>query len=89
MFGGDAPGWPAVLTDGPVLLRPYRRSDARPWSEIRLANEHWLARWETTPIGTWAELNSPASFRAVRADLHRSARRGMVMPFAVCLFERR
>jgi len=34
-----APGWPAVLTDGPVTLRPYRRADARAWSEVRRANE--------------------------------------------------
>src|SRR5437762_1066550 len=78
------PGWPAVLSDGPVLLRPYRRSDARQWSEVRRANEQWLARWEPTPYGTWHDLNSPAAFRAVHADLRRAARQGTAMPFAVC-----
>jgi ribosomal-protein-alanine N-acetyltransferase len=81
------PGWPAVLSDGPVLLRPYRRSDARAWSEVRRANELWLAKWEPTPYGTWHDLNSVAAFRAVHADLRRAARQGTAMPFAVCYDE--
>jgi [ribosomal protein S5]-alanine N-acetyltransferase len=80
-----APGWPVVLADGPVLLRPYRRSDARVWSTVRRANEAWLAQWEPTPYGSWRELNSPAAFRAVHADLRRAARHGVAMPFAVCV----
>jgi ribosomal-protein-alanine N-acetyltransferase len=79
------PGWPVVLRDGPVLLRPYRRGDARAWSETRRANEAWLASWEPTPYGSWFELNSPAAFRSVYADLRRVARQGTAMPFAVCL----
>jgi ribosomal-protein-alanine N-acetyltransferase len=80
-----APGWPVVLVDGQVLLRPYRRGDARTWSAVRRANERWLAPWEPTPYGSWHDLNSPAAFRAVHADLRRAARRGTAMPFAVCL----
>jgi ribosomal-protein-alanine N-acetyltransferase len=79
------PGWPAVLVDGPVVLRPYKRSDARAWSEARRANEAWLARWEPTPRGYWAELNSPRAFKSLYADLRKAARRGQSMPFAVCL----
>jgi ribosomal-protein-alanine N-acetyltransferase len=78
------PGWPAVLADGPVTLRPYRRSDARPWAETRRANEIWLARWEPTPYGSWHQLNSPTAFRSVYTDLRRAARQGSAMPFAVC-----
>lgn len=78
------PGWPAVLVDGPVTLRPYRRADARAWAEVRRANEQWLSKWEPTPYGTWHDLNSPAAFRAVHADLRRAARSGSAMPFAVC-----
>ncbi|BCJ58711.1 GNAT family N-acetyltransferase [Micromonospora endophytica] len=81
-----APGWPAVLSDGPVLLRPYRRSDAVAWSEVRRANRDWLARWESSPAGDWDELNSPATFRWVHRDQRRSARTGEGMPFAVCLY---
>jgi [ribosomal protein S5]-alanine N-acetyltransferase len=79
------PGWPAELADGQVLLRPYRRGDARSWSETRRANEAWLAKWEPTPYGSWRDLNSPAAFRAVHADLRRAARTGVALPFAVCL----
>jgi ribosomal-protein-alanine N-acetyltransferase len=79
------PGWPAVLSDGEVLLRPYRRGDGRAWSETRRANEKWLAPWEPTPYGSWHDLNSPAAFRLVYSDLRRAARQGIAMPFAVCL----
>ncbi|WP_327006437.1 GNAT family N-acetyltransferase [Dactylosporangium sp. NBC_01737] len=82
------PGWPAVLADGPVTLRPYRRADARAWAEVRRANEQWLSKWEPTPYGTWHDLNSPAAFRAVHADLRRAARQGSAMPFAVCYDDR-
>ncbi|MDT5038348.1 MAG: [ribosomal protein S5]-alanine N-acetyltransferase [Micromonosporaceae bacterium] len=78
------PGWPVELTDGPVLLRPYRRGDARAWVRTRRDNEVWLARWEPTLYGSWRDLNSPAAFRAVHADLRRAARQGTAMPFAVC-----
>lgn len=81
------PGWPVELSDGPVLLRPYRRSDAAAWSEVRRANQGWLAPWESTPPGRWDELNSPAAFRYVYRDQRRSARLGEGMPFAVCLRE--
>ncbi len=80
-------GWPVVLRDGPVVLRPYRRSDARRWSEVRRANEAWLARWEPGPAGPWHALNSPTSFRIMLADLRRTARQGQTMPFAVCLHD--
>jgi ribosomal-protein-alanine N-acetyltransferase len=82
------PGWPAVLSDpaSGVVLRPYRRSDAAAWSASRRANEEWLARWEPTPPrGSWADLNSPGSFRAVYRELRRVARAGQAMPFAVCV----
>jgi ribosomal-protein-alanine N-acetyltransferase len=85
MMLGAAPGWPVVLVDGPVLLRPYRRSDAGAWSVVRRANQAWLAPWESSPPGPWAELNSPAAFRYVHRDQRGSARRGESMPFAVCL----
>jgi [ribosomal protein S5]-alanine N-acetyltransferase len=85
MIFAAAPGWPVVLSDGPVLLRPYRRSDAAAWSEVRRANQAWLAPWESSPPGSWNEVNSPSAFRFVHRDQRRSARRGESMPFAVCL----
>jgi ribosomal-protein-alanine N-acetyltransferase len=82
---GSTPGWPAVLADGPVLLRPYRRSDARAWSEVRIANQQWLAPWESSPPGPWSEMNSVRAYLYVYRDMKRAARRGESMPFAVCL----
>jgi ribosomal-protein-alanine N-acetyltransferase len=79
-----APGWPVVLRDGPVTLRPYHRSDGRVWSAVRRANEHWLAQWEPTLPGPWYDLNGPDSFRYVLRELRRAARTGEAMPFAVC-----
>jgi ribosomal-protein-alanine N-acetyltransferase len=80
---GGQPGWPAVLTDGPVLLRPYRRRDAAAWSAVRCANQAWLAPWEPTAAGPWAELNSPTAYRLFYRDLKRAARDGTAMPFAI------
>jgi len=82
---GSTPGWPAVLAEGPVLLRPYRRADSVAWAEVRCANEEWLARWESTPPGPWRELNSVRAYTYVYRDMRRAARRGESMPFAVCL----
>jgi [ribosomal protein S5]-alanine N-acetyltransferase len=85
MMLGSTPGWPAVLADGPVLLRPYRRNDARAWSDVRIANQQWLAPWESSPPGPWAEMNSVRAYLYVYRDMKRAARRGESMPFAVCL----
>jgi ribosomal-protein-alanine N-acetyltransferase len=85
----SAPGWPVVLLDGPVLLRPYRRRDASVWSEVRRSNQAWLAPWESSPPGPWNELNSAASFRWIYREQRRSARAGAGMPFAICLIEGR
>ncbi|BEL11269.1 GNAT family protein [Actinoplanes sichuanensis] len=87
MLGATTPGWPAVLSDGAVLLRPYKRGDARAWSEVRIANQAWLAPWESAPPGPWAEMNSPRTYGYVYRDMKRAARNGDSMPFAVCLVE--
>lgn len=83
----DLPGWPAMLSDGPVLLRPYRRRDASQWSAVRRANRDWLGPWEPGAAGPWAEMNSPAAFRTFYRDLSRSARDGTALPFAIVLRE--
>ena len=79
----SAPGWPAVLRDGPVLLRPYRRGDGRTWSALRRANEAWLTPWEPTLGGNWREMNSTYAYRSLLRELRRAAREGTAMPFAV------
>lgn len=87
MVYSGQPGWPAVLADGPVVLRPYRRGDAEEWSAVRRANQAWLIPWEPTAYGPWAELNSPSAYRMFYRDLRRSARDGSAMPFAIWLRE--
>src|SRR5262249_32129045 len=58
---GRAPGWPAVLHDGAVTVRPLRLRDGSAWVDVRLRNADWLAPWEATPPGvtdvrlTWAQ----------------------------------
>lgn len=75
--------WPAVLRDGDVELRPYRMRDAAAWSEVRLANEAWLAPWEPTAVGSWEERFSVTAFPPMLRSLRRQARAGTTLPFAV------
>jgi ribosomal-protein-alanine N-acetyltransferase len=79
----SAPGWPVVLRDGPVIMRPYRGGDGRAWSALRRRNEGWLAKWEPTLGTDWFEMNSVASYRSLLRELRRTARQGTAMPFAV------
>lgn len=74
-------GWPAVLREGDVALRPLRRADGRTWLDVRARNAEWLARWEATsptpPPGP-----APTFGQYVRA-LRRQAKRGEGLPFVV------
>jgi [ribosomal protein S5]-alanine N-acetyltransferase len=76
-----AAGWPVVLREGDVVLRPLKRRDGRAWLEVRARNAAWLEPWEATspevhtgPSPTFAEF--------VRA-LSSQARQGSALPFAV------
>ncbi|HEX8002064.1 MAG TPA: GNAT family protein [Mycobacteriales bacterium] len=75
--------WPARLRDGEVELRPYRMRDAAAWSEVRLANEEWLAPWEPSGHGTWQERYAVTAFPPMLRQLRRQARQGTTLPFAV------
>ena len=77
------PGWPATLRDGDVELRPFRMRDAAAWSEIRLANEAWLAPWEPSASGPWAARYGVAAFAPMLRQLRRHAREGTTLPFAL------
>ncbi|NLE70835.1 MAG: alanine acetyltransferase, partial [Actinomycetales bacterium] len=37
-----ARGWPAVLREDDVVLRPLRRADGPAWLALRARNEAWL-----------------------------------------------
>ncbi|MCV2395783.1 GNAT family N-acetyltransferase [Actinotalea sp. M2MS4P-6] len=76
-----ARGWPAVLREGDVVLRPLRRSDARAWMAVRRDNADWLAPWEATSPEP-ARGPAPTFGQYVRM-LQRQGRRGEALPFAV------
>ncbi len=74
-------GWPATLQYGAVTLRPLRYRDARAWRAVRRRNAAWLQPWEATVPPGGSE--RPATFRALVTRMHRSAREGLGMPFAI------
>lgn len=76
-----AQGWPAVLVQGDVVLRPLRRGDAADWLRLRATNARWLAPWEATspepPRGP-----APSFAQFVRS-LQQQGRQGTALPFAI------
>ncbi len=76
-----ARGWPAVLSSGSVTVRPLARSDARAWHEARRRSAAWLHPWDATiPPGADAR---PSTFPQLVRRLHRAAKAGTTMPFAI------
>jgi ribosomal-protein-alanine N-acetyltransferase len=74
-------GWPVVLEDGDVRLRPLKRRDAKAWLALRAVNARWLEPWEaSSPVP--AEGPAPTFGEFVRM-LSAQARQGSVLPFAV------
>ncbi len=80
---GKLPGWPATLAEGSVGLRPHRLRDARLWSEARLANEEWLARWEPTSLRAWADRHRPSDYYDIYRALRRGVRTDQLVPFVI------
>jgi len=79
-----SPGWPAVLTDGDVTLRPLRLRDAPAWADARRRNVEWLREWEATPPGGRAYVpTSVSTFITMTRRLRAEARQGRALPFAV------
>jgi ribosomal-protein-alanine N-acetyltransferase len=75
-------GYPVVLTEGPVSLRPPTPRDSRAWQELQTSNRPWLSRWEAT-----VPPNTPYARRLTYRELVRRGRReasaGRMMPFNV------
>ncbi|MGF7237686.1 MAG: GNAT family N-acetyltransferase [Frankia sp.] len=83
-----APGWPATLVDGPVVVRPPKLRDAVSWVDLRVRNEKWLMAWEATPPGPeppgpWARRQTAGVFSQMTRRLRRQARQGGALPFMV------
>lgn len=82
-------GWPVRLQCGPVTVRPLRWRDAGAWVEVRRRNEAWLRPWEATPPGQPQGVEPTAGvFLSMHRDLHRRARAGTSLPFAVVYEDR-
>ena len=76
-----ATGWPAVLTEGNVALRPLRRSDSRAWLSLRSECASWLEPWDaTSPVPV---LGPRPTFGQFVRSLAAQARTGTTLPFAV------
>ena len=76
-----ARGWPVVLEEGEVVLRPLRRRDGRAWLDARLRNASWLEPWEATSPEPLP--GPPPSFAQFVRALSAQARQGAALPFAV------
>lgn len=63
-----------------ITLRPLERADRRDWERIRSEDAAWLQPWEATiPRG----VEPPLPFPRLRRALHRAARQGRALPFAI------
>jgi [ribosomal protein S5]-alanine N-acetyltransferase len=76
-----APGWPAVLRQGEVVLRPLRRDDVDAWMRLRLCNAEWLAPWEAT--SPEPPSSAPPTFVQFLRTMSTQARQGTLLPFAL------
>ncbi|TAK68460.1 MAG: N-acetyltransferase [Actinomycetota bacterium] len=79
-------GWPVVLGEGRVGLRPIRQRDAAAWREVRRRNTDWLRPWEATVP---AEDGEPApTFAMMVRRLRAEARDLRTLPFVVTYDDR-
>jgi ribosomal-protein-alanine N-acetyltransferase len=82
-------GWPAVLTDGAVTLRPLRLRDGPAWVAVRRRNVEWLRPWEATPADRLTDgrgdgvPTSWPTFVSMTRRLRAEARQGRGLPFAI------
>ena len=74
-------GWPAVLTEGSVALRPLRQRDSREWRSVRARNADWLRPWEAT--SPEPAMDAPPTYSAMVRRLRTEAREGRTMPFVI------
>lgn len=72
--------WRVHLAFGRVGLRPLGRRDEEAWLRLQRSNRDWLRPWEATPPDGHTR---PPSYIAMVRMLHRQARDGHGIPFAV------
>jgi ribosomal-protein-alanine N-acetyltransferase len=74
-------GWPVVLDDGAVSLRPLRQRDSAAWRSVRTRNAEWLRPWEATSPDP--ERDAAPTYGAMVRRLRTEGREGRTMPFVV------
>ena len=77
-------GWPTVLENEEIFLRPLRVRDRKTWNRVRAENRDWLSPWEAT-IPTISEdsyKELPSYFEMVKI-LNHEARSGRSFSFAI------
>jgi [ribosomal protein S5]-alanine N-acetyltransferase len=73
-------GWPVLITEGAIELRPLRHRDEGPWHDLRARNLGWLQRWEATaPDGSGAPMRFPQLVRHYRGE----GRAGRMLPWVI------
>ena len=75
-------GYPRVLVEGPVSLRPPRIRDAEAWRELQTRNRAWLSRWEATVPPNTPYTRRLTYRQLVRRGRHEAAQ-GKMLPFNV------
>lgn len=84
-----APGWPVVLRDGGVVVRPMRLRDATTWVDVRTRNADWLVPWEATRPGspplqrTWNERQTVGVYTQMLHRLRAQCRAGGALAFCI------
>ena len=72
------------LTDGEIVLNPFKVSDKKQWLRVRALNRDWLAPWDSTvPQSSDAGGKIPATFRKMIKNQRREARAGRAYTFAI------
>ena len=61
-----SPGWPVVIHDHDLTLRPIRYRDRSAWNKVRRINSEWLAPWEATRPHVDTDRGLPTFYQMVR-----------------------
>ena len=77
-------GWPVLLKNEEIFLRPLRFRDHRRWNQVRAENREWLSPWEATipAISEDSYKELPSYYEMVKI-LNHEARNGRSFSFAI------
>jgi len=76
-------GWPVLLKNEEIFLRPLRFRDRLRWNQVRAENREWLSPWEATipAISEDSYKELPSYYEMVKI-LNHEARNGRSFSFA-------